>query len=125
GEPIPDTGTVPPIPQIPQLRLWRIAKLAMGSLAASGGRTSLQKAANNYVAARGGATRAARASTAGRSATTRVVGFLSDVASRGIGDALRAIGLGNVLGEPVEVVLAAIINALAPPGASLDEMAAR
>ncbi len=69
--------------------------------------------------------RAARSAAAGRAATAGVVGFLSDVATRGIGDALRRIGLGDVIGQPVEAVLASIVNALAPDGVTLDEVAAR
>jgi len=119
------TGPISVPSPIPQLRPWRVAKLAMGRFASSGGRESLQKASRSYVRARGGAASAGTAATAGRAATTRVVGFLSDVARRGIGDALRAIGLGDLLGQPIEVVLAGIVNALAPEGANFDDVAAR
>jgi len=123
--PTADISDAPTPSQVPPTRLWRKAKLAMGGVASSGGRERFQKAARGYVQARGGATGAARASTTGRRATTRVVGFFSDVATRGIGDALRAIGLGNILGQPVDIVLTAIMNTLTPPGASLDDMAAK
>jgi hypothetical protein len=110
---------------VPEVRPWRKAKIAMGRFASIGGHQNLQKAGRNWVRAQRGATRAARAATAGRATTTGIVGFFSDVANRGIGDALRSIGLGNVLGQPVETVLAAIVNALAPDGATFAEIAAR
>lgn len=97
----------------------------MGRFASTGGRGDLRNAGRNYVRARGGAARAARAASAGRAVTTGVVGFLSDVATRGVDTALRSIGLGGIIGQPVEAVLAAIIDALAPVGVSLDEVAAR
>lgn len=98
----------------------------MGRFASSGGqRRDLQNAGRRFVRAQGGSARAARSASAGRAATAGVVGFLSDVATRGIGDALRRIGLGDVIGQPVEAVLASIVNALAPDGVTLDEVAAR
>lgn len=124
--PTPDPGTPPPLPPPdPELRPWNKAKRAMGRFASTGGRGDLQKAGRNYVRARGGSAQAARAASAGRTATTGLVGFLSDVATRGIDAALRTIGLGDVIGQPVEAVLAAIVNALAPAGVTLDEVTAR
>lgn len=98
---------------------------ASGGRGGGGGGRQLRNAGRRYVQAKGGATRAARAATGGRAATVRLGGFLSDVARRGISEAARALGLADVVGRPVETVLAAIANALAPDGATLEEVAAR
>lgn len=124
-QPIPAPESIPPPPRLPEVNLWSQAKRSMGRFASSGGAGNIRKAAGDYVRARGGATRAAKAVSAGRAATAGVVNFLSDVATRGIGEALHNIGLGEVLGQPVEKVLAAIVNALAPAGANFDDAAAR
>jgi len=124
--PTPDPDAPPPLPPPdPELRPWNKAKRAMGRFASTGERRDLRKAGRNYVRARGGSARAARATSAGRAVTTGLVGFLSDVAARGVDAALRSIGLGDVIGQPVEAVLAAIVNALAPVGVTLDEVTAR
>lgn len=123
--PTPDPDGPPLPPPDPELRPWNKAKRSMGRFATTGARADLRSAGRNYVRARGGSASAARAATAGRAATTGIVGFLSDVASRGIDAALRSIGLGDVIGRPVEAVLAAIVNALAPAGVTLDEVTAR
>jgi hypothetical protein len=109
---------------------WTAARRAMGGYAGGsggkgGGNKQLRNAGRRYVQAKGGATRAARAATGGRAATARLGGFLSDVARRGITEAARALGLADVVGRPVETVLAAIADALAPDGATLEEVAAR
>jgi hypothetical protein len=97
----------------------------MSGYAKGGGRRRLARAARRYVRARGGAANAARSAASGRSATARLGGFLSDLSSRGFSEAARALGLGNLLGRPLETVLASISNALAPDGATLEDAAAR
>lgn len=125
--PASDKQKPPPkiVPPAITPRFWQQSKSNMKRFAATGERSALAKAGRGYVRARGGAGRAAQKAVAGRTATARVVGFLSDVARRGIADALDAIGLSNVVGQPVEAVLAAIVNVLAPAGANFDEAAAR
>jgi hypothetical protein len=126
ASPLPDVtaGRIPALPITS--RPWRLASTAMGKFASPGGsRRELKSAGRKYVRARGGSTRAARASTAGRAATSGIVGFLSDVATRGVEDTLRGFGLQSVLGQPVEEVLAAIVNALAPVGVDFEDIAAR
>lgn len=113
------------LPQPDNSKPWQQAKSNLTRFMKTGGRRELGNAGRNYVKARGGAKSAARNSAAGRAATGRAIGFLSRVATRGIADALDSIGLRDILGSPIESVLAAIINKLAPSGAGLDEAAAR
>lgn len=121
--PVPEPSAPPELP--PNLGSWRGAKSAMRRFAATGERTYLRNAGRNYVRAQGGSSRAAASSTAGRAAASRVVGFLSGVANRGLRETFRALGLEGILGQPLENVLAAIVNLLAPDGANLDEVAVR
>jgi hypothetical protein len=68
---------------------------------------------------------AAAAATSGRRATQRLSGFLSSLAQRGLRETATAFQLADVIGRPIEAVLAAIVNAIAPAGATLEEAAAR
>jgi len=89
------------------------------------GLASLALAAGAYVAGRGGSRNAARSARAGRSATRKLGGFLSGVATRGIETTLNRLELGHVVGSSAEIVLAAVGDALSPDGTSFDEAAAR
>jgi hypothetical protein len=61
----------------------------------------------------------------GQAATAGLGGFLADVANRGFSEAAGSLGLTDLLGQPVEAVLAAILNAIAPDGATADDITAR
>lgn len=104
---------------------WQQAKSNLTRFTKTGGKRELANAGRSYVKARGGSRRAAQNSVAGRTAAGRVIGFLSRIATSGIAEALESIGLRDVLGQPIEAALAAIMNKLAPSGAGLDEAAAR
>ncbi len=124
----PEQEKPPPEQQLPptdNFKPWQQAKSNLTRFMKTGGRRELGNAGRSYVKARGGVRSAAQNSAAGRAATGRAIGFLSRVATNGIADALESIGLRDVLGQPVESALAAIINKLAPSGAGLDEAAAR
>lgn len=127
--PVPDEDLPPeeedaPVP-VPVPRFWQQAKSSMRRFVNSGDQSDLAKTGRNYVKARGGARSAAENSAAGRTSTGRVVNFLADVANRGVVEALQSLGLDNVLGQSVDAVLSAIINALAPAGATLEDAVAR
>lgn len=118
---------------------WQAAKTALGKAAArpsSGGarrggggggraRSGIRRAAASYVRARGGSQAASRSSRSARIASGGLGGFLSDVATRGISDALRELGLSAYEGRDADTVFAAIANALAPAGESREAAAAR
>jgi hypothetical protein len=95
--------------------------------AAKAGATAagLTTAGRRYVAAKGGARKASTAATAGRATTARLGNFVSDIASRGFAEAARAIGLQRTVGQKVDVVLAEVINAIAPTGTNNDDAIAR
>jgi hypothetical protein len=115
-----------PTPISPQH--WRAAKMAMGRAAGSGGsgrRDAIKNAARTYVKARGGAKSAARSASTGRSATAALGGLLSSIASRGLNATLTAYGLQAAIGKGAATVFAAIMNAIAPTGASRDHAVAR
>ncbi len=106
---------------------WTLARRSMSTLTKGGGTSQrhFRTAARRYVSAKGGSSRAAAASTAGRSMTARIGGFLSDVVSRGFVEAARSLGIENVIGQTVQVVLAAVINAISPSGSTNDDAVAR
>lgn len=93
--------------------------------ASGAGLASLALATGAYVRGMGGARNAARSARAGRSSTRRLGGFLSNVVTRGVEAALDRLELGHVVGSSIDIVLAAVEDALAPDGASIDEAAAR
>jgi hypothetical protein len=104
---------------------WSQARFSMRKYATQGGQNNLRNAGKKYSRARGGRRAASRNSTVGRQTTRNLAGFLSDVAKRGVAETLRSRGLTDLLGGPIESVLAGIVNILAPNGATLDDVIAR
>lgn len=126
GPPLPGSATPPSAPPPPTGRPWTTAKRSLGvALRGSGGHRDYRRAARDYVRARGGARRATTTSSSGRAATTRLASFLSSVASGGVATAVRQFGLATLAGRPAHDVLAAVTNAIAPRGATLEDAAAR
>ena len=101
-------------------------------LAASGGARALAGGVGGG-SARGGGARGGGTSSGGGGRTGRaarqvgrsVGGFLSNVASIGLEGALREAGLNDLVGRPAQEVSAGLLNALAEPGSTLDDHAAR
>ena len=124
SDPLLDQNQPGNVPIVPTINLMP-ARRHFGEYATGGGGNSLRQGARSYVRGMGGARNVARASRAGKNATRRLGGFLVDVATRGMQDALEALQLSNTIGRPVEEVLATITNILAPPSTSIDEAAAR
>lgn len=105
---------------------WQRARRAMTSATKGGGQSyQLRTAGRRYVSARGGARKAAATASGGQTATARIGSFVSNVATIGFAEATRALGLQNIVGQNVDAVLAAIINAIAPAGTSNDDAIAR
>jgi len=104
---------------------WSTAKSAMTRFASGGGREAVRKAGNAYVGAKGGSRGAARTAISGRAATAGLGGFLANVINRGGEAAARVPGLAKVIGKGADAVFAALVDALAPGGAELEEAAAR
>ncbi len=121
-----DGSAAPPADSAGTRGPWTLARRAMGSAVKGGGSAKqFKKAGRRYVAAKGGASKAAGSSTSGRATTARIGGFLSDVASRGFVEAARSLGIEATVGQKIDVVLAAVINAIAPSGTTNDDAIAR
>jgi hypothetical protein len=129
SSPTPQIPLNPPTPSTPPRSPpapWKTAKVRMGKVAAGGGqRRAIGRAARAYVRAKGGARQAASTARASRSATVTFGGFLSDAARRGFQEAMRGLGIAQVLNKDAETVFAAIVDAIAPDGARPEEAAAR
>jgi hypothetical protein len=98
----------------------------MSTVAKNGGSAGrLRLAGRRYVSAKGGAKKAVSTAVAGRAATASIGNFVSDVAARGFTEAARALGLQDTVGQKVDVVLARVINAIAPAGTNNDDAIAR
>lgn len=121
SSPAPDPATT-----APTSAPWRSAKAQLTRAVRGGGeRAHLRSAGRSYVRAQGGASRAAKSSTAGRHAAASLGGFLSDIASRGFAEAARSLGLAADVGRNADAVLASLVNAIAPEGATLEQAVAR
>ncbi|MEW6657232.1 MAG: Qat anti-phage system associated protein QatB [Thermodesulfobacteriota bacterium] len=73
----------------------------------------------------GGAKQAAQRMGASRGSGARLLGFLSDVSSRGIGAALRALNFEGLAGRPIDEVFLGLADYICPDGGTIDEGIAR
>jgi hypothetical protein len=119
------TSPAPPSPDPGQPAPWRAARRAMNSWARNGGGAGIARAGQSFARAAGGSRAAASQATHGRATAARVGGFFGTLAERGLAAALESIGIAGYVDHPAEEVFAAIANALAPPGATLEEAAAK
>lgn len=108
---------------IPQF--WKTAKSAMTRHASTGKGAGLNAIATKYVRAKGGAKKASATASSGKMVTSRVGGFLSSAAKSGVHQAFEEVGIKNVIGEPLEVVLTHLLDAIAPPGTTKEESSTR
>ncbi|MBX3221908.1 MAG: hypothetical protein KF795_15435 [Labilithrix sp.] len=124
-----DLGTSPseaPVDARAPDRPWVSAKRQLGKVVQAGGtRAAFVDAGRAYVRARGGASQASSGASSGRRATAALGGFLSGIATQGVRPALERLGLALLAGRDAHEVFAAITNAIAPGGASLEEAVAR
>jgi hypothetical protein len=124
--PVPPTR--PPIPPVADPTRFSAARNNFSRFAGSGGddRRSLGRAVSHYVgsSSAGARTAAARMGSA-RGAGSRLLGFLSDAATRGATEALRALNLGDLAGRPIEEIFLGLADYVCPDGGSIDEGIAR
>jgi hypothetical protein len=105
---------------------WQAAKRRLTQSARSGGgRANVSAAARTYVRAKGGARAAAATAIHGRATASRAGRFFGALLSSGLAAALDTLGIRNYIGRSADVVFTAIANAIAPPGATLEQAAAR
>jgi len=123
----PPTNPMPVKPVgVPQSANWSTTSRHFGSFVRGGGTGTLGKSLSSYSKSKGGARNASRSARAGRTSTAKLGGFLSNVASGGIRVATDALGLAStIIGMPVALALGAILDAIAPDGATPDDNAAR
>lgn len=118
----------PPIPPIGDQTRFSAARNNFSRFAGSGGtdRRALGRAMSNYVRTSSGGPRiaAARMGSA-RRASSRLLGFLSDAATRGVTEALRALNFGDLAGRPIEEIFMGLADYVCPDGGSIDEGIAR
>lgn len=128
GEPSPNpTSPAPAIPQtLPNGNNWATTSRHFGSFTRGGGGGSLGKALRSYTRSKGGARQASISARSGRRSTARLGGFLSNVATGGVRVATEKLGLeATIIGMPIDLALGAIIDVIAPDGATPDDNAAR
>lgn len=118
----------PPIPPIGDPSRFSAARNNFSRFADSGGRdrASLGRAVSHYVgSSTGGARGAAARMGSARGAGSRLLGFLSDAATRGAAEALRTLNLGALAGRPIEEIFLGLSDYVCPDGGSIDEGIAR
>lgn len=101
------------------------ARRMFSNFARSGSSSSLGGALRRHVGSSGGPHKAARRMGAARTAGSRLLGFVRDVARSGIDEALRIRGLQDLAGQPAEAVFMGLIEVISPPGGPIDEAIAR
>lgn len=109
---------------------WPSARRHIGAVGAgraggSDGRARVRSGVRSAVGAMGGARRAAQASPAGRQTAGRFASFLSGIATGGIANAARELGIAAFLDRSADVFLLRLADALAPAGALTEDAVAR
>lgn len=122
GPPVPPAR--PPIPLTADATRFSAARKNFSRFASSGGddRKALGRAVSHYVGSSvGGAKTAAARMGSARGAGSRLLGFLSDVATRGATEALRALNLDALAGRPIEEIFLGLTDYVCPDGGTIDE----
>lgn len=109
---------------------WRATRRTVGSVASGSvgggrGREAVRSGVRSAVGAMGGSTGASQASAAGRQSAGRLATFLSGVATTGVANAARTLGLAEFLDRSADVFLLQLGDVLAPDGALTEEAIAR
>jgi len=104
---------------------WTPAKANVTSFTKGTGK-SVAEAVGGFVSAIGGPRAASRRPLSSSIGVGQGLGaFLSAVAARGVDEALRSEGLGDLVGRTPGEVLSGIVDHIAGPGALLDDAIAR
>lgn len=128
---VPPGPVPPPLPPIPlpaAADRFTAARSNFSRYARSGGsdRASLGRAVSKYVSTAAGGSRAAtQRMGASRAAGSKLLGFLSDVATRNPREALRTLNLENLAGRAIEEVFLGLADYVCPDGGTIDEGIAR
>ncbi|MEC4723315.1 Qat anti-phage system associated protein QatB [Noviherbaspirillum sp. CPCC 100848] len=123
-----NTPVLPAIPAIADPSRFSSARNNFSRFVGSGGgdRRSLGRAVSQYVSSSTGGSRTAAARMgSSRASGGRLLGFLSDAATRGAVEALRSLDLEALAGRPIEEVFLGLVEYICPDGGSIDEGIAR
>jgi hypothetical protein len=118
----------PPLPPPGEPDRFKAPRTAFSRFARSGGsdRASLGRAMAGYVSrTAGGPRNAASRMGASRAAGTRLLGFLGDVATRGVTEALRSLNLSRLAGKPLMEIFNGLADYVCPEGGDDDKSIAR
>lgn len=124
----PTPPTLPPVQPPPVAGRFATARSNFTRFVNSGGgdTASLGRAVSGYVAtAAGGARQAARRMGSSRTAGANLLGFLSDVRAQGAREALHALNLAELAGQPIDVIFLGLVDYVCPDGGTVDEGIAR
>lgn len=125
------TGAPPLAPATPETApstggSLRGARTLFNKFAGGGGSRQFRRAAGRYVrSGMGGSARATRAMGASRHAGGGLLTFARDFVANGPAEALRGLNLEALAQSPVDQVFPQIVEALCPPGGTVDEAIAR
>lgn len=118
----------PSLPSAADANRFRTVRSNFSRFARSGGndRASLKRAISEYITrSSGGTTNAARRLGSSRKASSKLLGFLSDVADRGLPEVLRSLNLEELAGKPIDELFLGLADYICPEGGGVDEGIAR
>ena len=118
----------PPFPTAADPNRFRTVRSNFSKFARSGGqdKASLGRALSEYTSrSAGGAGNAAKRMGSSRKASAKLVGFLSDVAERGLPEVLRSLNLDELVGKPIGDLFLGLADYICPEGGGVDEGVAR
>lgn len=104
---------------------WRPFKTAATSYAKRGGDSRGRRVAARHVAALGGVGGATRSAPTAVAGAQRFAGLLSDIARAGLSEALREVGLDDLVGRNRFDIVRALVDLIAGAGSNLEGQAAR
>jgi len=89
-------------------------------------RASLGRAISGYVTTySGGARQAAQRMGSSRGAGARLLGFLTDIQTRGATEALRTLNLEGLAGRPIDEIFVGLADYICPNAGTVDDGIAR
>lgn len=104
---------------------WKKAKRLARRLASREQTVQPRAVVQAYIEASGGAAAFASAALEGRRVVQHLVAFMSSVQSQGFEATLQRGGLGHLVGQDAQTVLAELLDYFTGPGSLLEEAAAR
>ena len=122
-DPSPENPAPPPIPR-PGPRAWANTKGNLGNYTRTGNRAALRNAGRGFVRSQGGSRGATLGSTSGISAARNLGSVLSGFSSQGVSTTAQRFNLRYV-GQNVNALLNALVDAIAPAGSYDEDVVSR